>query len=64
MTKWQCNLLDSELDNVTSLPVFTQDTLNCVLKTNKAFTVWNDMGVSEKRKEKKSYGVEYPFKDT
>ncbi len=22
------------------------------------------MGVSEKRKEKKSYGVEYPFKDT
>ncbi len=33
---------------VTSLPVFIQNILNCVPKTNKAFLrVWNDMGVSE-----------------
>ncbi len=30
---------------VTSLQVFIQTILNCFPKTNKAFTVWNDMGV-------------------
>ncbi len=32
---------------VKSLPVFIQNILNCVPKTNKAFLVWNDMGVSD-----------------
>ncbi len=31
----------------TSLPVFIQNILNCVPKTNKAFTGLNDMGVSD-----------------
>ncbi len=46
---------------VTSLPVFIQNILNCVLKTNKAFTGSNDMGVSEKW-QNFHFGVEYPFK--
>ncbi len=33
---------------VTSLPVFIQNILNCVLKTNKVLRLWNDMGLSEK----------------
>ncbi len=33
---------------VTSLPVFIQNILNCVLKTNEDFRVRNDMGISEK----------------
>jgi len=33
---------------VTSLPVFIQNILNCVLKTNKVLQLWNDMGLSEK----------------
>ncbi len=32
---------------VTSLPVFIQNILNCVPKTNKAFTGLDDMGVSD-----------------
>ncbi len=32
---------------VTSLPVFIQNILNCVLKTMKLLRVWNDMGVSD-----------------
>ncbi len=35
----------------TSLPVFVQNILNCVLKTNEALWVWNNMGVSD-------YGME------
>ncbi len=35
---------------VTSLPVFIQNILNCVLKTTKLLRVRNDMGISEKRK--------------
>ncbi len=34
---WQCYLLNSQWD-VTSPPVFIQNTLNCVPKTNNAFT--------------------------
>ncbi len=32
---------------VTNLPVFIQNILNCVPKTNKLLLVWNDMGVSD-----------------
>ncbi len=46
---------------VTSLLVFIQNILNCVLKTNKAFTGSERHGVSEKRQNFHS-GVEYPFK--
>ncbi len=42
---------------VTSLPVFIQNILNYVLKTNEAFT---GLGVSEKQHF--YFGVEYPFK--
>ncbi len=34
---------------VTSLPVFIENILNCVLKTNEAFTGLERQGVSEKR---------------
>ncbi len=46
---------------VTSLPVFIQNILNCVLKTNEAFTGSERHGVSEKR-QNFHFGVEYPFK--
>ncbi len=45
---------------VTRLPVFIQNILNCVLKTNKDF-MGSDMGVSDKWPNF-HFGVEYPFK--
>ncbi len=32
---------------ITSLPVFIQNILNCVLKTNEVLRVRNDIGVSD-----------------
>ncbi len=46
---------------VTSLPVFIQNILNYVLKTNEAFTGLERHGVSEKQQHF-YFGVEYPFK--
>ncbi len=46
---------------VTSLLVFIQNILNCVLKTNEAFTGLEQHGVSEKL-QPFHFGVEYPFK--
>ncbi len=45
---------------VTSLPVFIQHILNCVLKTNKAFTGSERHGGVEN--DNFHFGVEYPFK--
>ncbi len=45
---------------VTSLLVFIQNILNCVPKTNEAFTGLERHGVSEKL-QKYNFGVEYPF---
>ncbi len=53
---WQCNLLGRQWE-----PVFIQNILNCVLKTNKAFTGLERHGVSEKL-TKFHFAVEYPFK--
>ncbi len=41
---------------VTSLPVFIQNILNCVLKTNEAFTGLERHGVSEKLPDFKFWG--------
>ncbi len=41
---------------VTSLPVFIQNILNCVLKTNEAF-----MGLVSDKWQDFHFGVEYPF---
>ncbi len=46
---------------VTSLPVFIQNILNCVLKTNEAFTGSERHGGKWKR-QNFHFGVEYPFK--
>ncbi len=46
---------------VTSLPVFIQNILNCVLKTNEAFTGSERHGVSDKW-QNFHFGVEYHFK--
>ncbi len=44
----------------TSLPVFIQNILICVLKTNEAFSGSERHGVSEKL-QNFNFGVEYPF---
>ncbi len=47
---------------VTSLPVFIQNILNCVLKTNEDFTGSERHGGKWKN-DNFHFGVEYPFKD-
>ncbi len=42
---------------VTSLPVLIQNILNCVPKTNEAFT-----GLESEKWQNDHFGVEYPFK--
>ncbi len=53
-------LLGSQWDSLT---VFIQNILNCVPKTNKAFTGLARHGVSEKR-QYYHLRVEYPFKES
>ncbi len=48
---------------VTSIPVFSQIILNCVPKTNKAFTGLDDMEVSDYW-QNDNFEVEYPFNDS
>ncbi len=46
---------------VTNLPVLIQNNLNCVLKTNKAFTSLERHGGGVKKRPNYHFGVEYPF---